>query len=86
MAAARARALAAANDDGNNPIAEIVRDSPAMNPPRSLTSTIAEQQQQQVTITLDQLQQQGSNWARASPLLKSFATVQTSNPLLTLLW
>ena len=46
VAAARARAMAAANNDGNVPIAEIVCNSPGMNPPRSLPSTNAEQQQQ----------------------------------------
>ncbi len=46
VTAARARAMAAVNDDSNVPIAEIVRNSPGMNPPRSLPSTNAEQQQQ----------------------------------------
>ncbi len=41
-ARARARALAAANDDSNVPIAEIVRNSPGINPPTSLCSTNAE--------------------------------------------
>ncbi len=46
MARARAGAMAAANDDGHIPIAGIVRNSQGMNPPRSLPSAIAEQQQQ----------------------------------------
>jgi hypothetical protein len=57
--------MVAANDDGNVPIAEIVCNSPGMNPPRSLPSTNAEQKQQQATNILHQQQQQRSNRARA---------------------
>ncbi len=66
--------MAAANDDSNIPIAEIVRNSPGMNPPRSptmagTTSTTAEIQQQRRSNTSQRSNmarvQRRSNMARA---------------------
>jgi hypothetical protein len=57
VAVAVARTRAAVNDDDSFPIIEVIRNSPGMNPPRSLTmtgtaSTTAELQQQQRSNTL----------------------------------